>query len=75
MTNKLNAWDWDLRVRERNLRQGVMNEKDVEKYLSGVVDSAENSEPFGTPQPALDQPDEPEMDDTADADEPGSSEG
>jgi hypothetical protein len=56
MTNKLNAWDWDLRVRERNLKQGVLTEKDVEKYLSQVVDTAENSEPFGTPQPALDHP-------------------
>ena len=75
MTNKLNVWDWDLRVRERNLRQGVLTDKDVEKYLSQVVDTAEHSEPFGTPQPALDQP-EMADDEGDESDEvSGSSEG
>jgi hypothetical protein len=63
MTNKLNAWDWDLRVRERNLKAGVLTEKDVEKFLGQVPDTQENSEAFLTPQPALDLPEEPELED------------
>jgi hypothetical protein len=72
MTTKLNAWDWDLRVRERNLKAGVLTDKDVEKYLSQVTDTADQSEPFGTPQPALDPPEELV---TAGADEDDEDEG
>ena len=60
MTNKLNVWDWDLRVRERNLKAGMITEKDLEKYLSTVPDSESQTESFVTPQPARDPPDEPE---------------
>jgi hypothetical protein len=60
MTNKINAWDWDLRVRERNLKAGVITEKDVEKFLGTVPDVEAQAESFATPQPALDPPDEPE---------------
>ena len=65
MTNKLNVWDWDLRVRERNLKQGMLTDKDVEKFLSTVPDVADQAETFATPQPALDPPemaDEPDDD-------------
>lgn len=60
MTNKLNVWDWDLRVRERNLKAGMITEKELEKYLSAVPDAEAQAESFATPQPALDPPDEPE---------------
>jgi hypothetical protein len=60
MTNKLNVWDWDLRVRERNLKAGMITEKDLEKFLSSVPDVEAQAEAFATPQPALDPPDEPE---------------
>jgi hypothetical protein len=46
-------WDLDIRVRERNLRKGVLDEKDVEKYLKELPDSAANAEAVITPQPAL----------------------
>jgi hypothetical protein len=49
----INPWDWDVRVRERNLRRGVLDEKDVEKHLSQLADVAEQSEPVAHPQPAL----------------------
>src|SRR5690349_13313112 len=56
MTQKTNPWTFDVRVRERNLKAGTITEKDVEKYLGGLADLADQSESFGTSQPALLQP-------------------
>ncbi len=56
MTQKSNPWTFDVRVRERNLKAGSITEKDVEKYVSTLPDLADQSEPFGTSQPALAQP-------------------
>jgi hypothetical protein len=56
MTQKTNPWTFDVRVRERNLKAGSLTEKDVEKYLSQLPDSAEQAEAFATAQPALEQP-------------------
>lgn len=56
MTQKTNPWTFDVRVRERNLKAGTITEKDVEKYVGGLPDLADQSEPFGTSQPALAQP-------------------
>lgn len=53
---KTNPWTFDVRVRERNLKAGTITEKDVEKYVAGLPDLADQSEPFGTSQPALAQP-------------------
>jgi hypothetical protein len=54
MTNKqINSWDWDVRVRERNLRRGVLTDKDVEKHVQHLPDLADQAEPVGTSQPAL----------------------
>lgn len=52
-TKTINAWDWDVRVRERNLRKGVLDDKDVEKHLTQLPDTGEQSEPIAVPQPAL----------------------
>jgi hypothetical protein len=52
MNNKT-PWDLDVRVRERNLRKGILDEKDVEKFLKELPDSAANAEAVLTPQPAL----------------------
>src|SRR5262249_50106243 len=47
----------DVRVRERNLKSGALTDKDLEKYLGGLPDVADQSEPFAIAQPALtDQP-------------------
>lgn len=54
MSNKLNPWDLDIRVRERNLKNGTLTDKDVEKMVTHLPDLAEQTEPVGTAQPALD---------------------
>ncbi len=57
MTQKTtNPWTFDVRVRERNLKAGTINDKDVDKYLGGLPDLAEHSEPFSASQPALATP-------------------
>ncbi|MFO0662381.1 MAG: hypothetical protein U0174_00430 [Polyangiaceae bacterium] len=80
-----NPWDWDLRVRERNVAEGKLGEKELTKYLSALPDLADQVETFATPQPALDAPivdDVDEADDEDDGDaastggnEPESAEG
>ena len=32
----INSWEWDVRVRERNLRKGVIDEKEVEKHMAAL---------------------------------------
>ena len=58
MTQKTNQNPWlmDVRVRERNLKSGALTEKDLEKQLAALPDAADQSEAFGTSQPALAQP-------------------
>jgi hypothetical protein len=54
MSNKpLNVWDWDIRVRGRNLKAGVLSDKDVEKHASQLPDLADQVDGFSVPQPAL----------------------
>jgi hypothetical protein len=54
MSNKtINAWDWDIRVRERNLKNQTLTEKDVEKQSAQLTDLADQAESVGVPQPAL----------------------
>lgn len=77
MTQKTNPWIHDVRVRERNLKNGTITEKDIEKYVAGLPDLADQAEPFGTSQPALAQPQVAEEeiaddeDDDLGGDEPG----
>jgi hypothetical protein len=52
-TKTINPWEWDVRVRERNLRKGVFDEKDVEKHLGQLPDVADQAEAIGVGQPAL----------------------
>jgi hypothetical protein len=49
----INSWDWDIRVRERNLKKGTLDEKDVEKYLLALPDVADQGEGIVSAQPAL----------------------
>jgi hypothetical protein len=77
MTQKTNPWTFDVRVRERNLKAGTVTDKDVDKYIAGLPDLADQSEPFGTSQPALAQPpaaavvehDSADLDDSDDEDD------
>jgi hypothetical protein len=52
-TKTINPWEWDVRVRERNLRKGVLDDKDVEKHLAQLPDASEQAESMGVAQPAL----------------------
>jgi hypothetical protein len=52
-TKTINPWDLDVRVRERNLRKGILDDKDVEKHLGQLPDLADQAEALGIPQPAL----------------------
>jgi hypothetical protein len=54
MSNKtINSWDWDIRVRDRNLKNGTLNEKDLEKHRAQLPDAADQSDPVTLAQPAL----------------------
>jgi hypothetical protein len=52
-TKTISPWEWDVRVRERNLRKGVFDEKEVEKHLSQLPDVADQAESIPIAQPAL----------------------
>jgi hypothetical protein len=49
----INPWDWDIRVRDRNLRKGILDDKDVEKHLSQLPDVGDQADSVVLPQPAL----------------------
>jgi Ser/Thr protein kinase RdoA (MazF antagonist) len=51
--NKINAWEWDIRVRERNVRKGIFDEKEIEKHLAALPDVADQADGVAAPQPAL----------------------
>lgn len=53
MTIQKTPWDLDIRVRNRNLRKGVLDEKEVEKYLKELPDTGANAETVTLPQPAV----------------------
>jgi hypothetical protein len=55
MSNKptINSWDWDIRVRERMLKNGTLTDKDVEKHITQLHDLAEQAEPVSMSQPAI----------------------
>jgi hypothetical protein len=52
-TKTINSWDWDIRVRERNVKNGTLSEKDLEKHASQLPDAADQAENVGVAQPAL----------------------
>jgi hypothetical protein len=49
----IHPWEWDVRVRERNVRKGILDEKDIEKHLSQLPDVADQAESITVAQPAL----------------------
>jgi len=60
MTVQKNPWDLDIRIRERNIRKGVLDPKDIEKYLKELPDSGANALTVDISQPALEAPDDSE---------------
>ena len=53
MSTQKTPWDLDIRVRERNLKKGILDDKDVEKHLKDLPDSGANAETVTLTQPAL----------------------
>ena len=53
MTTKYQAWELDVRVRDRYLLQGRFTDKDIEKVIQALPDLAEQAEPIVIDQPAL----------------------
>ncbi len=49
----IQSWDWDVRVRERNIKRGLLDAEIVEKQMAKLVDNAEQSEAVTLAQPAL----------------------
>jgi hypothetical protein len=52
-TKTINSWDWDIRVRERNIKNGTLTEKDLEKHAGQLPDAADQADTVAIPQPAL----------------------
>lgn len=48
-----NPWLFDLRLRERNMRSGALDEKELNKHLSALKDLEAETETFGWAQPAI----------------------
>ncbi|MFO0564833.1 MAG: hypothetical protein U0263_04175 [Polyangiaceae bacterium] len=44
---------YDVRVRERMIRRGLLNEADVKRHVDALVDAEGMSENVDQPQPAL----------------------
>lgn len=53
MTNKINSWDWDVRVRERNIKVGTLGDKDIEKHKAQLPDLEAQVDTITLPQPAI----------------------
>jgi hypothetical protein len=45
------AWEWDLRVRDRNLKAGVIDKEQLGKHLAALPDLEPQVESFMTEQP------------------------
>jgi hypothetical protein len=52
-TKTINSWDWDIRVRERNLKNGTLVDKDIEKHKSQLHDFEGAVDTVALPQPAI----------------------
>jgi hypothetical protein len=52
-TKTINSWDWDIRVRDRNLKNGTLVEKDIEKHKAQLQDHEGQIDTVALPQPAL----------------------
>ena len=49
----IDPWEWDIRVRERNVRKGIFDEKDIEKHIAQLTDVSDQAELVTYHQPAL----------------------
>ncbi len=68
MSKQATFTELDIRVRARNLKSGVLTDKDVEKHLSGLADVEANADNFAVPQPVFATEDMEDGDDDLDDD-------
>ena len=52
-TKTINSWDWDIRVRDRNLKNGTLVDKDIEKHKGQLHDFDGHVDTVTLPQPAI----------------------
>ena len=50
---KIQSWDWDVRVRDRNVRKGLLDGDTIEKHLGKLVDVGGEADQVTLAQPAL----------------------
>jgi hypothetical protein len=53
MNSQKLPWDLDIRVRERNLNTGVLDQKDIEKHIKELPDTSANADTVVIPQPGV----------------------
>ena len=53
MSNSKNLVDYDVRVRERNLKSGVLSKEEVDGYLASLPDVAAQAQPVDVMQPGV----------------------
>jgi hypothetical protein len=52
-TKTINSWDWDIRVRDRNLKNGTLVDADIEKHKAKLHDFEGQVDTVSLPQPAI----------------------
>jgi hypothetical protein len=50
---KIESWDWDVRVRDRNIKRGLLDPETIQKHLTKLTDVSAESDPVTPTQPAL----------------------
>jgi hypothetical protein len=61
-TKTVPSWEWDVRVRDRNLKKGLFNEKDVDKHLATLPDGADACDSVNVTQPGIEEDDPSDID-------------
>jgi hypothetical protein len=46
-------WDLDIRVRDRNVAKGLLDQKDVDKHIKELPDVSAHADLVTIPQPAV----------------------
>jgi hypothetical protein len=67
-TKTITAFDLDIRVRDRHIKNGTLSDKDLEKFITGLPDLTDASEPVSLAQPAF-ASEEDAIDDDEDEDD------
>lgn len=68
-----NPWLYDLRLRDRNLRSGALDEKELARHLSALKDVEAEAETFSLGQPAIGSGEIDPVDVPDNVDEPGAA--